>query len=770
MSLRASISAVKKKIRRVAKATKKVAGVKKKSKPKTPEPGSLTTPNPEEPKSGCLWCPLFPFNKDFADYADHYCRDWQKIIEKEGDPHIIHTRGVCERPWKKVKVLFVGEAPGKEEDYKGGPFVGRSGKLIRTVLEETTGLTPEDYAFTNVVRCRPPRNRDPRVTEIRSCGYELIQEIKARKPDLIVVLGNISLEFLTSQTGITTFAGHFLKSTHPDWKDRDVLACFHPAFVLRFDHHFTKFVETIAEVKEYVLGNYTPLPGVGDYHVLTELEDVKKLLKRFQKAKKVTFDTETGSLTPFQDVFPRLLCFSFSDKAGEGYTVPYDHEDSPWCEGGEKAHERGKIAGLLRSFFQNGTIPKVAQNEKFDRQHIRHALGCEPTNVVRDTMLTHLVIDERRGTHGLKTLAFVYSGMGGYERPLEKYCQVHKEANFDKGGSYANVPGKILFEYAAMDADVTYRVDDGLLEEQEYVEHERLQRLATEFLPMLSEVLADLEYVGVQVDKEVVKKLDHEYTAKMADYAKQITKLPAVRQFVANQIKAGKAGKKKGEKFTFNPGSHVQLRKVMFGYYNLTPIEMTDKGFEILVARHQRTNVIRKKSGKSLVKFSETVAAAIEKKEWEHFSTKADVLHEYERQGNDLAPLILKYREYETLYGTFVAPLLDRLDGDGRVHTSYLPHGTVTGRLASRDPNNQNIPPSAKPVYISRFGDQGVILQADYSQIELRIAASWFNSPKMIEAYKKGLDLHLQTAADIDHTTLALFLKLPESERKEKRT
>jgi DNA polymerase I-like protein with 3'-5' exonuclease and polymerase domains len=89
--------------------------------------------------------------------------------------------------------------------------------------------------------------------------------------------------------------------------------------------------------------------------------------------------------------------------------------------------------------------------------------------------------------------------------------------------------------------------------------------------------------------------------------------------------------------------------------------------------------------------------------------------------------------------------------------------------LSSKDPNNQNIPDAAKPVYISRFGDEGVILQADYSQIELRIAASWFKSPKMIEAYMKGLDLHAQTAADVDHKTLAAFLKLPKVERKEKR-
>jgi len=732
-----------------------------------PKPNNpLVPPCPDEPKSGCLYCPLFPFQKDFSEYAVMYKRDWQKIVEKERDPHTIRTRNVREYPLSPVKVLFVGEAPGAVEDGQGIPFRGKSGKILRSSVETTAELAPGDYACSNVLGCRPPRNRDPRKTEVRCCAHELAREIELRDPKLIVVLGNHSLELLTGQTGITTLAGHFLKGTHPAWKNKDVLACLHPAYVLRFDFMLEKFLDTISLAGDYVRGDYTPLPGYGEYHVLTTLDAVRELVEVLLASEKITFDTETGSLTPFQQKFPPLLCFSFSHEPQVGYTVPFDHTDSPWCVGGEKEHEREDLIAILRDLFESN-VPKVAQNEKFDRQHIRKALGgCEIRALLRDTMLTHLVIDERRGTHGLKRLAFVYTGMGGYERPLERYIANHPEANPDKGGSYANIPGKVLFPYAGMDADVTLRCDDGMLAEKEYTSNERLRTMANTFLPRLSETLADLEYAGAKIDRKKVAELDVEYTGKMAEQITCIRALPEVKQYEVTRATA----KKKGGAFEFNPGSTAQLRTVLFDKYGLEPLEATDAGFSRLVSRYTRINQQLVAKGEPTVDYHSVVRKAIEKREWDLFTTNAETLREYERKGNVLAPLILKYRELEVIHSTFIEPLTARLDSNDCVHGSYLPHGTVTGRLASRDPNLQNTPLEAKCVYISRFGDEGGLLQADYSQIELRLAAAWFNDPKMIKAYKKGIDLHTLTAADMHHMSLQQFLALPEKERKPMRT
>ncbi len=713
----------------------------------------LVAPSADEPKSGCMFCSLLPMCVDFENYEAGYQRDAEKILGKLKEPHTIHCRGVSERPWKQVDVLFVGEAPGKDEDSQGIPFVGRSGHLLRNSVKE---YIPESVsvAFANVARCRPPLNRDPNKTEIKSCTPELMRELAARKPKVIVPLGNISLELFTGQTGITTVHGKVMRCIVPGYEDVVVVPSFHPAYVLRFDYELDRFVEAIELVGEVAQGKHAFLPGEGDYYVLDDIEDIEAILLAFVEDNLPTaFDTECGSLSCFDEEFPRLLCFSFSNEEGTAFTVPFDHADSPWRVGGPKEHERERLIEALRTFFES-KLAKVAQNEKFDRQHILHAIGIVPVNV-SDTMLTHFVLDDRRGTHGLKTQAFTYTGMGGYERPLELYVKSHKEANPRKGGSYANIPGSILFVYCGMDSDVTLRVHYGLRAETEYRKNKAFRVLAEVYLPELAITLADIEYRGALMDVSVVEEMDVDLSAQRAALMVQIRKLPKVRKFVADQIAGGKRGKRKADAFEFNPGSDQQLRRVLFKYYGLQPTELTDTGFKTLVARLNRLKVKNPD-----LRFSDVIADSIKRKEWDFYSVKADVLHEYDRLGNDLAPLLLKYRTVDTLLGTFIKPVYDRLDKEGKVHGTFMPHGTVTGRLASRDPNLQNIPYRAKRAYVSRFGDEGVIMEADYSQIELRVAACWYNEPVMIEAFLRGDDMHTLTGASIFSVTTGK----PESE------
>lgn len=725
--------------------------------------------DPDEPKSGCYFCPLMPFSKDFVEHADEYKRDAQKLLDKmKFDPHVIHGRGCGSgSKWKPVDLLFVGEVPDREEDFKKAPFIGRSGETLRRAVAERISVPADRVAYTNVVRCRPPGNRAPGKTEVKCCGYELVREIQARQPKLVVALGNKSLEFLTQQSGITVLAGKVLDCTRPEFPDLKVLAAFHPAYVLLADYLLDDWVAQLDMADEYLRGEYVPPSGAGDYYVLDDAGQVEELMDAFiEQNDVVAWDTETGDLTPFQDKFPRLLCFSFSDDEGVGYVVPYDHADSPFAEPGK---DRTRVTKALRKFFASD-CPKIAHNAIFDIKHTRHALGAPPNNVVADTMLTHYSIDEQRGTHGLKRLAIVYTGMGDYERPLKAYISTHKDAKPDHAdGSYANIPGEFLFPYAAMDTDVTLRIYRAIREEPEYT-NPKLRTMAERFYPKLVQVLADMEYSGAKIDLTVVRKLDKKYSTEIAEYQKAITRHKVVRAFVQDQRDRGKTGKRKADVFEFNPGSPTQLRLILFEHMAERPIELTDKGFETLSARWKAAKSRHKDRSGPKVKFDDIVQTAIDRKEWRHFSTKADVLHEYERKGNDLCPLILKYREAGTIHSTFVVPLLTMLDAEGRVHGSYLPHGTQTGRLSSQGPNLQNIPGAAKPAYVSRFGDDGVLLQIDYSQVELRVAAAWFKDPTMIKAYRDGIDLHALTAADMHHLSMEQYLQLDPKDQKEKRT
>ena len=168
------------------------------------------------------------------------------------------------------------------------------------------------------------------------------------------------------------------------------------------DHELERFLGGLHTARALVDGTYVERQGLGKYVVFTEIAEIEEYFERLAREKPLTaYDTETGSLRYWDTKFPHLLSLHFSDAVGFGYTVPFDHPDSPWRIGGPKQEERKALVRVLRRFFEDESIPKIGQNEKFDRQHIKHRLLCEVRGVVRDTMTTHLMLDDRRGTHGL---------------------------------------------------------------------------------------------------------------------------------------------------------------------------------------------------------------------------------------------------------------------------------------------------------------------------------------------------------------------------------
>lgn len=138
------------------------------------------------------------------------CEGRTNVVFGEGNPH--------------ARVMIIGEAPGKNEDLQGKPFVGEAGKFLDELLE-VAGLKREDVFIANVLKCRPPSNRNPKPEEIEACATFLRQQTQTISPDVIVTLGNFATQFiLRTGVGITHLrgtvqrAGRFL-----------VLPVFHPA-------------------------------------------------------------------------------------------------------------------------------------------------------------------------------------------------------------------------------------------------------------------------------------------------------------------------------------------------------------------------------------------------------------------------------------------------------------------------------------------------------------------------------------------------------------
>jgi uracil-DNA glycosylase len=124
-------------------------------------------------------------------------------------------------------LMFVGEAPGMHEDRQGEPFVGAAGQLLTRMLGEI-GMTRDEVYIANVLKCRPPGNRDPLPDEIETCTPWLVEQISTIQPTVIVTLGNFATKFvLQTQQGITRMRG----SIYP-WHGRKVIPTFHPAAIL----------------------------------------------------------------------------------------------------------------------------------------------------------------------------------------------------------------------------------------------------------------------------------------------------------------------------------------------------------------------------------------------------------------------------------------------------------------------------------------------------------------------------------------------------------
>jgi len=160
----------------------------------------------------------------------------------EGRSKIVHTTGNL-----NADLMFVGEAPGADEDAKGEPFVGRAGQLLTKIIE-SIGMRREDVCIGNINRCRPPNNRKPTIQEAHTCRPFLIREIAVIRPKVIVVLGNTALHnLLDTKTGITQMRGLF-----HDYFGVKVMPTFHPAYLLRDPHKKRDVWEDMKKVRDYL--------------------------------------------------------------------------------------------------------------------------------------------------------------------------------------------------------------------------------------------------------------------------------------------------------------------------------------------------------------------------------------------------------------------------------------------------------------------------------------------------------------------------------------
>lgn len=160
----------------------------------------------------------------------------------EGRTKIVHTTGNF-----AADLLFVGEAPGANEDAEGIPFVGKAGQLLNKIIEGI-GLKREQVLVGNVNRCRPPQNRTPTLGEAHTCRPFLMREIAVVRPKIIVVMGNTATQnLLDTKVGITKLRGEF-----QDYYGVKVMPTFHPAYLLRDPSKKRETWEDMKKVRDFL--------------------------------------------------------------------------------------------------------------------------------------------------------------------------------------------------------------------------------------------------------------------------------------------------------------------------------------------------------------------------------------------------------------------------------------------------------------------------------------------------------------------------------------
>ena len=159
-----------------------------------------------------------------------------------GRKQIVHSHGSFQ-----ADLMFVGEAPGADEDEQGFPFVGRAGKLLTDIIE-AIGFSRETVFIGNINRCRPPGNRAPVPAETETCRPYLLREIAVVRPKVIVVLGNTAMHnLLDIKTPISKLRGNF-----QDYFGVKVMPTFHPAYLLRDPHKKREVWEDMKMVRDYL--------------------------------------------------------------------------------------------------------------------------------------------------------------------------------------------------------------------------------------------------------------------------------------------------------------------------------------------------------------------------------------------------------------------------------------------------------------------------------------------------------------------------------------
>ena len=592
-------------------------------------------------------------------------------------------------------IVVVGEAPGADEVKIGKPFVGRSGQLLRQTLTRI-GIEVERVYYTNSVMCRPPKNRDPKPTEIKACRRRLFEEISKIKPSIVVPLGKFGHQAITGR-------GEKIKKARgkPEYisiigHDCASISSIHPAALLRMGDDFPDLCSDLATALE--IHNGAPVfiePPVDSYIIIKDSERMNKLLCRLENLVQnrspediLAVDLETDDLIYLnKDIITCAVSW-------KGYTaVAFD-----WDLIRRYPEYRARFSAVIK------VMPCAFHNGMFDIPWL-HQEGMSP-NLQWDTMLSSYTLDERKGIHDLEHLSISY----------------HKAPAYKLGEEIKNARGmdrNKLLVYNATDADYTRRLTDDLFSE---MDDKDLGVMNDILLPAAAHFIRQYED-GMLIDRDKLEANGDRWEKERNNLLDQMRSFPGAENL--------------------NPNSPAQVSSYI---YDKLELEQMGGGKIDTIDKMTLLNEIQDVEDPEAQEYWHTQSV--------HTfdgmparSTNTYMLF-WLAQQHEFPRLMVKYRLVGKRYGTYYKGLKEAIWEDGRIRPSWKLHGTVTGRQSSNGPNLHGTPrdPTIKDIYVSDPGF--ALLYGDFPQAEVRMLAHFSKDDNLIRAISEE-DIHKAVAKQL---------------------
>lgn len=570
----------------------------------------------------------------------------------------------------------------------------RKYRALVTKELKAVGIDISRVMFTGAVKC-PTWERQPGRKDVKTCSSTYLNaEIEIVDPKFILALGNEALQATAGRSGITKYRGQIFE--YGGFSNPKVFPTVSPSMVLRNPRYRDGWVADLQFFANLVSGKDQSKTEV-KYHYVDSKEALRKLTHYLSKAEVVSYDVETNGFEEFKPqsaiVTLSLTMFGPAYKKPATFVVPLFHPESPFRK------QWQKVLGILAPALE-GVKKQIAHNGKFDDRWLNQfGVG---TACTFDTMLAAHLLDENR-SKSLKNLARTELAAPAWDISTKNLLET---------------PLAQIVPYNAHDTYWTYELY--LKFRAQLLEQPRLARLFQRLMMPASQDLTIAEMRGIWVDRErlftnnkIAYETLEEIEQKLLDH---------VPEEIPSDLPTNK---RSGNQVNFNASNFA--RWWLFDYLELPVLKRGKK----------------KDDGRP-----------------GDPSMAEEVLLELKGQ-HPVVEIMLSRVEWQKFCSSFFDPYIAQIQENDRIHTTYKLHGTVTGRLSSgkeeeekvtskvqrRGVNLQQVP--RNPFVRGLFGAPPgwTFVEADFSQIELRVVAYLSRDPRMIRIYQTGQDIHTITAA-----------------------